>query len=164
MNETIATTVVKKDHPGVYIPPPILYVVIFLLGIFLQRKYPLPARLFSLTIAKVLGVLFIIITLVFLINSIRQFIVTRNTIVPIRPATSLQTTGIYAITRNPMYVGLLSLYIGLACMIGSWWNFILLPVVVVVVNVLVIRKEEKYLEREFGGEYREYRGKVRRWI
>jgi protein-S-isoprenylcysteine O-methyltransferase Ste14 len=164
MNEIITASADKKDHPGVYVPPPLLYVIVFLSGIALQKYYPLPSAFFGSATANILSGIFIALAVLLLMSSIRQFIVSKNTLIPIKPATSLQTTGIYAITRNPMYTGLLALYIGITFIAGSWWDFILLPLLVVVVQVFVIKKEEKYLERKFGDTYTRYRRKVRRWI
>jgi protein-S-isoprenylcysteine O-methyltransferase Ste14 len=153
-----------KDHPGVYVPPPIIYALIFIAGVVLQKKFSLNSFfLFSLP-AKIAGTSFIIVALFFLVNSLRQFINSRNTVVTIRPAASLQTTGIYSITRNPMYAGLVCVYISLGFLIGNWWNFILLPILIVIVQTYIIYKEEKYLEREFGSAYISYKHKVRRWL
>ena len=80
------------------------------------------------------------------------------------PASSLQTNGIYHITRNPMYLGLAIVYLGLSCLIGNWWNIILLPFLLLLVQQYIIKNEEKYLERRFGKEYAECRHKVRRWL
>lgn len=150
--------------PGVYIPPPLLYVLTFVAAVFIQKKIPLSDALFRTTISEVVGILFIIISLFFLGKSLRQFFLTKNTVILIKPASSLQTTGIYSATRNPMYVGLAILYLGISCFIGNWWNFILFPLLLIIVQEFVIRKEEKYLQIEFGHEYKEYRAKVRRWI
>ena len=82
----------------------------------------------------------------------------------IKPATSLQTTGIYSITRNPMYVGLLFVYIGLTFLIGNLWNFIFFPLLVIFIQEYIIKREEKYLQHEFGQEYEMYKQRVRRWL
>ena len=153
-----------KDHPGVYVPPPIIYALVFMAGVLLQKKFSLNPFFFFSPSAKIAGASFIIIALFFLVNSLRQFINSRNTVVTIKPAASLQTTGIYSITRNPMYVGLICVYISLGFLIGNWWNFILLPLLIVIVQTYIIYKEEKYLEREFGSAYISYKHKVRRWI
>lgn len=72
--------------------------------------------------------------------------------------------GGFNISRNPMYVGLLFLYIGIAIIKGNWWTFILIPVVIFVVTRFVIIKEESYLERAFGEAYLNYKMKVGRWL
>jgi protein-S-isoprenylcysteine O-methyltransferase Ste14 len=63
-----------------------------------------------------------------------------------------------------MYLGLLFLYTGIAFFTGNWWTFILIPVVIAVVTIYVIRREEKYLYDAFGEEFTAYTAKVRRWI
>jgi protein-S-isoprenylcysteine O-methyltransferase Ste14 len=67
-------------------------------------------------------------------------------------------------TRNPMYVSLVALYLGLMLLINSWWPAIFLPFVVLVVDRFVIAREERYLASAFGAEYDEYRRQVRRWL
>ena len=63
-----------------------------------------------------------------------------------------------------MYLGLAVLYCGFAILFDSAAATLLLPLVLVIVQTQVIAKEEAYLERAFGGEYRAYRNRVRRWI
>jgi protein-S-isoprenylcysteine O-methyltransferase Ste14 len=102
--------------------------------------------------------------LFFNIPALRQFFKTKNTLITIKPANTLQTTGIYSISRNPMYISLLLIYIGLSFLIGSWWNFILLPFLIMIVQEYVIKREERYLERTFGNQYSDYKSKIRRWL
>jgi protein-S-isoprenylcysteine O-methyltransferase Ste14 len=155
----------KKDNPGVFIPPPLFYICIFLLSFVLQRLYSIKqAFFFHSLIAIILGVIFILTSLIFSIPALLQFFKSKNTIVPIKPASSLQVSGIYSISRNPMYLGLLLLYIGMALIFGNWWTVFLIPVLVLLVHFLIIIREEKYLLRAFGSSYSEYIRKVRRWI
>jgi protein-S-isoprenylcysteine O-methyltransferase Ste14 len=63
-----------------------------------------------------------------------------------------------------MYVGLLFVYLGITCFIGNWWNIILLPLLIFIMQAYVIKSEEKYLERAFGDEFIEYKKRVRRWL
>lgn len=153
-----------KDHPGIYVPPPIVYAGIFMLSILLQRLVPLPTPFFHKRAATIAGILAIVTGIFFNLPAIRQFVKTKNTLVTVKPANSLQTTGIYALTRNQMYVSLLLFYTGLGCIVGNWWTMILLPLLVFCVSRFVIRREENYLTRAFGTLYTEYRSRVRRWI
>ncbi|MGD0581517.1 MAG: isoprenylcysteine carboxylmethyltransferase family protein [Bacteroidales bacterium] len=158
------TQIDKSKGPGVYIPPPLLYVLIFILALFIQRLIPIADALFRLGIIKAVGLIFLIIALFFLARSLRQFFQSKNTVILVKPALSLQKTGIYGISRNPMYVGLVLTYIGLTCSIGNWWNVILLPLLILIVQEYIIKREEKYLDLEFGQQYVEYKRKVRRWL
>lgn len=88
----------------------------------------------------------------------------RTNPVPWRPATALVTDGPYRFTRNPMYLGMAALYAGIALGAGLLWGLALLPVVLAAIQVAVIAREEAYLERVFGDQYRVYRATVRRWL
>lgn len=154
----------KKDHPGVYPPPPLFYVVIFFLSLFLQKLIPLSSQFFGSDSALFPALLFLFSGLIFLLPALFKFFKTKNTLITIKPANSLQTTGIYGISRNPMYVGLLAVYIGIAFLKGNLWTFILIPLVILVITRFVIINEEKYLTRNFGKAYGDYLKKTRRWI
>ena len=76
----------------------------------------------------------------------------------------LVTAGIYRLSRNPMYVSLALVYLGIACWVNSVWILLLTVAVLVVVDQGIIKREEQYLEQKFGGEYLRYKSEVRRWI
>jgi protein-S-isoprenylcysteine O-methyltransferase Ste14 len=154
----------KKDSPRVYIPPPLFYVAAFLGAVFIQKLIPIDNTLFSQQWMKIVGAFFLVTALFFLSFSLFQFLQSKNTVVTILPANSLQTTGIFGLTRNPMYIGLAFIYLGLSCLIGNWWNMILFPVLLLFVQEYIIKREEKYLHRRFGPEYEAYRKRVRRWL
>lgn len=154
----------NNDHPGVYIPPPLFYVMVFFISIFLQRKFPLSESFFASNTAFVAGIILMATALTFLFPALVKFFQTKNTLITIKPAYSLETTGIYSISRNPMYLGLVVLYMGVGCFKGNLWTFILVPLLVLIVNHFVIRNEEAYLVRAFGADYAGYRKKVKRWI
>ena len=83
---------------------------------------------------------------------------------PNQPASRLVTTGLYARSRNPMYVGLTLAYVGLALLTDRGWPLVFLLLVLVALHGLVIRREERYLSAAFPGEYAAYRQRVRRWL
>lgn len=149
----------KKDSPGVYIPPPLYYFFTFIAAIYIQKRLPINNTLFQLQWLKVFGIILLIMSLFFLVRSLRQFLQTKNTLILIKPAASLQTNGIYGVTRNPMYVGLAIVYLGLSCLLGNWWNFILFSLLLIIVQLYIIKKEEEYLGREFGQKYLDYKNK-----
>ncbi|MEO8085421.1 MAG: isoprenylcysteine carboxylmethyltransferase family protein [Bacteroidota bacterium] len=154
----------KSKGPGVYIPPPLFYVLTFIAAIFIQKRIPLDDSFFHLNLVKIAGVILLIVSIFFLVRSLRQFFLTKNTLILIKPATSLQTTGIYGITRNPMYVGLGIVYLGITAFIGNWWNIIFFPFLILIIQEYIIKREENYLEIEFREQYEAYKKKVRRWL
>ena len=83
---------------------------------------------------------------------------------PWQPTTGIVTEGIYARTRNPMYIGMGLIYAGLAVALDGPIALLLLPVVMLVIRYGVIAREERYLEAKFGDDYRAYKARVRRWL
>jgi protein-S-isoprenylcysteine O-methyltransferase Ste14 len=75
----------------------------------------------------------------------------------------LVDSGPYVFSRNPMYVAWTLGYVGVALVAGTAWPLLLLPVVLVVTQV-VVRREERSLERQFGDAYRTYKASVRRYL
>ena len=74
------------------------------------------------------------------------------------------STGVYRLTRNPMYVGMALLQAGIGFAFTSVWIIALVPVVLAVVYATAVRHEEAYLEEKFGAAYLSYKNSVRRWI
>jgi protein-S-isoprenylcysteine O-methyltransferase Ste14 len=154
-----------KDSPGVFIPPPLFYAGFFLLSLLIQRNFSINRGfIFHRQPAILFGTIFYFVGIFFIFPAMFEFIKSKNTIVTIKPASSLQTTGIYSISRNPMYVGLMLIYLGLALQFGNWWTIILLPFLIAIVSYLIVLPEEKYLMRAFGDDYAQYKKRVRRWI
>jgi len=77
---------------------------------------------------------------------------------------TLVTSGIYRVTRNPMYLGLLVVLAGWALWLGQLLPFLFLPLFVAILNRRQIAPEERALDRIFGASFAAYRAKVRRWI
>jgi protein-S-isoprenylcysteine O-methyltransferase Ste14 len=94
----------------------------------------------------------------------RRFIAAGTNIAPSMPTTALVVDGIYGRTRNPLYLGTTLLYLGLGVAAGSLWAIVLVVPLLWVINVGVIAREERYLERKFGDDYRAYKARVRRWL
>ena len=82
----------------------------------------------------------------------------------IESPTRLLTRGPYSYSRNPMYVGWGSIYLGVALVLNSVWMIALYPFVLVSNHFLDIRKEERFLSEQFGDEYLDYQARVRRYL
>jgi protein-S-isoprenylcysteine O-methyltransferase Ste14 len=83
---------------------------------------------------------------------------------PYKSTTSVISGGPYGFTRNPLYVGIQSLFIGLSFLIGTWWGLVLFVPAFLVLHYGVVVREEAYLGRKFGQAYLSYKSKVRRWL
>ena len=78
--------------------------------------------------------------------------------------TRIVSKGPYALSRNPMYVGWTLVNLGVGLVVNSVWPVAFLPGVLIYTHFFAILREERFLEREFGDEYRQYRARVRRWF
>jgi len=150
------------DHADVRIPPPLIYVAGFVLGLALERF--LPVLVLPKIPSRVAAVLCIAVGVTIAAWSVGLFRREHTSFVPIKPTTTLVIYGPYRFTRNPMYLGLVCVYLGIALWFGIFWALILLPAVMALIQRYVIIREEQYLERKFGGEYLKYKADVRRWI
>jgi protein-S-isoprenylcysteine O-methyltransferase Ste14 len=152
----------EPDSSGVRLPPPLIYLAGLALGWLLGAWHPLgriPAPL-----RWTLGGALAVAGLCLLLPALRAMRRAGTAIAPTRPTTRLVVGGPFRVTRNPLYLSLVLLYAALAVLTRTLWALILLPAVVVVLQRVVIAREEAYLERRFGDEYRAYRARVRRWI
>jgi protein-S-isoprenylcysteine O-methyltransferase Ste14 len=85
-------------------------------------------------------------------------------VVPFERSTVLITGGLFRYTRNPMYLGLVVLLLGIAIAMGTLGAFLPVPVFVWIIQKWFIEGEERFLTEIFGDEYRAYQRRVRRWL
>lgn len=149
------------DHAAVALPPPLIYLG-WLAGWLLERRWPMTWNpgLASQVLGVVLGAAGGCLGAASLL-ALRAAHTSPN---PFKPTQAITTRGPYAFSRNPIYLGFALLYAGIAVLARIGWGLVLLPVVLMAVRGLVIVREEAYLERKFGQAYRDYLGRVRRWV
>ena len=154
-----------SDHAEVAIKPPFLFLGALALGCLLSFVLPIGPRLASPNgLALGVGVTFVAIGLALAVLSIRRFRLAGTSVVPGEPSTALVVEGPYRFTRNPIYIGFVLLYFGLAIILTSLWVLVLLIPVLIVLQRGVVEREETYLERQFGDAYRKYQARVPRWL
>jgi len=149
--------------PPVAVHPPLLYGGAFLAGLGLDRVAPIDAVLPD-GLRHGAASLLIVFGLCFAGWAAWLFHRAGTSIPTWRAATRFVARGPYAISRNPMYLGISAAHAGLALAVASPWALILLAPVIVVMDRLVIAREEPYLASRFGAPYAEYLRRVRRWI
>jgi protein-S-isoprenylcysteine O-methyltransferase Ste14 len=152
----------ERDISGVIAPPPLIFLAALALGFGLQALLPETSLLGALRWA--LGGVLLIAGLALLFSFERAFQLKRTPANPWRPTTAIATDGPYRLTRNPAYVGMTLVYIAIAVLASALWVLLPLPLVLLIIDRAVIAREERYLERKFGQEYLDYKGRVRRWI
>ena len=154
----------EQDHPNINknVHPPVIVLMFIVLAYFLGRFAPLP--FVATPILRNIGLFLTFIGFLLGIGAIIEFRKARTTANPHGSVKQLVTSGIYHFTRNPIYLGFLLMVIGLPLSSGLYWGIAMVPIYILLMNRLVIEREEIYLEKKFGKTYTSYTSSVRRWL
>ncbi len=150
------------DSAGVIAPPPLIYLTGLVAGSVLELL--LPSATIPPAVTWPLGAALSVAGLLLARSFFAAF---RRAGTPVNPGaatTAIVTTGPYRLTRNPAYLGMALAVAGIGVLFSAVWILVALVPAVLVVDRGVIAREERYLERKFGDEYLEYKGRVRRWV
>lgn len=153
---------ILRDSAGVRFPPPLLLVVPFLVGLSFDRHLTAwrPPALF----ATLAGGLLLLGAISLFLASVSLFRGRRTTLRTDRTSNTLVTDGPFRLSRNPIYTAMILLYLGLALTLRLPGALAALPIGIALLQIIVIRREERYLTRHFGDQYIAYRNRVRRWL
>lgn len=155
----------NRDNAGVIAPPPLISIAALLVGLGLDRLFPIGVieALLSfrqrLVVAAIIGGLAVWIA----VRGIGRFRAIGTPVDPRQSVTALATTGIFARTRNPLYQCQGLLLLALAIGFASDWAVLMVVPWALVMHFGVVRREERYLEGKFGEEYRRYLARVPRY-
>ncbi len=111
-----------------------------------------------------LGTLPILIGVAAATQGSRLFARAGTNIIPFTESTALVTSGVFSISRNPMYTGMVLALAGTALVMNGWWPWLVVVGFTAVIRGLFIRTEERLMEETFGDAYLAYKQQVRRWI
>jgi protein-S-isoprenylcysteine O-methyltransferase Ste14 len=152
----------NKDNPGVLAPPPLIALVMIFAGFAAGLIKSL--HFISGTPRYVIGAALLAVALIIGLTSSFKFR-KAGTNVDVRKATTkIVTDGLYAYSRNPIYVALVILLFAMSVLLNNLWIMIFIPAFVIIMRRGVIEREELYLAEKFGAEYTDYKQRVRRWI
>lgn len=152
----------NQDHAGIVTHPPVFYIIATLIGLGIDKFFPLSFGFEGET--ETAGIVIFILGLLIAGMSGRKFASDKQSPSVHAPTTAVYQDGIYAYTRNPMYLGVMLWVVAAALYFDKVWILIMVVPLVIFMNKVVIEKEEAYLEEKFGDDYRAYKEKVRRWI
>ena len=145
-------------------PPPLVFLSGLLLGWAISR-YVAPAPIpIDRSIRLGLSAFIAVCGIGLLVSSRLHFIRTGQSVVPWKPTPELISMGPYRFTRNPMYVGMTLLQIGLGLALNNRWIIAFAVPALLIVHFIAVLPEEKYLSEKFGDSYRTYLTKVRRYL
>ena len=149
-----------QDRANIRFPPPLVFLGFLLLGPLIDRWLALPPWPMPWWIGAVI-----------VVPGALLLAVGNGTLrgagenpLPWTATGRVLETGLYAYTRNPMYLGMAITMLGIAVIIHSVMAILLVPVAMAVTSGTAIAREEAYLEAKFGEPYRAYLGRVRRWF
>jgi protein-S-isoprenylcysteine O-methyltransferase Ste14 len=143
----------------------VVFGVPFLISITLQFVVPFsfPEGILKQGIIPI-GIVLIITGIGLIVLARREFTRYGQPTDPGYPTSKVVKTGIFAISRNPLYLGCVSLFLGIALALDNLWTFIMLLLSIMICHYVLIAPEEQYLAAKFGEEYKEYFASVHRWI
>lgn len=148
----------SEDNPRVRVPPPLIFGGLLALGLLIDSD---PFRVGP---AQLAGVALGIAGLALIAISLGLFAGSKTRPEPWQPATALIDRGLYRFTRNPMYLGMGLLSLGIALAFSSLPGALLAVLALLIIDRTVVTREEAYLERRFGQGYIDYTRRVRRWL
>ncbi|MBK5958016.1 hypothetical protein CCR97_07300 [Rhodoplanes elegans] len=153
----------RPDKAGVIAPPPVIAAVALALAAGLEQIWPSGTGLLGLGGRLAVAAALALAGGALAVAGERRFSQAGTDALPWRPATALVTDGIYRHMRNPMYVGLGLLLLGLAVGFDSVWLLVLIAPAGLVLHYGVVLREERYLARKFGAPYRRFMAEVPRY-
>jgi len=110
------------------------------------------------------GIVFIIFSTGFIVSARREFARYSQPTDPDHPTSKLINTGVFAISRNPLYLASVILFLDVALVLNMLWAVVMLLLSIIICHYVLIIPEEKYLTAKLGEEYRDYTATVYRWL
>lgn len=143
----------------------VVFGIPFVIALVVQRVIPISFPRGNITPAFVIGgVLLILVGIVFVVLARREFARYGQPTDPGQSTSEMVTTGVFAISRNPLYLGGVILLTGISLAFNLPWALILLLPSIIACHFILIAPEEKYLAAKFGEKYHLYTATIHRWF
>jgi protein-S-isoprenylcysteine O-methyltransferase Ste14 len=145
--------------------PPVAQFLVVLAAMWLIARY-VPGLAIDIPYRRILATIIAMLGGAVAVPAVAAFRSAETTVDPRDPAKAsrLVIAGVYRLSRNPMYLGLLCLLLGWGTWLSNLLSFACIPLFIWTINRLQIEPEERAMAAQFGDEYRAYRKSVRRWI
>jgi protein-S-isoprenylcysteine O-methyltransferase Ste14 len=157
---------IERHTPGTANPglvrPPFVYLTAIGLGLLIHYFWPVPVLPGSAD--TLVGVMLVLGAIILFISAVRTFRKAGTSVPGNLPVTTIVRTGPYAFTRNPIYLAFTLFQLGIAAWLNSLAVLLALLPALALMMLVVIPREERYLEARFPAEYLPYKRSVRRWI
>jgi protein-S-isoprenylcysteine O-methyltransferase Ste14 len=142
--------------------PPLVYLGSIALGLVIH--YLWPARFVPPSLSMPVGAALALLAVGLFVTAVGRFRAAGTPVPGDQPTTAIVRTGPYRFSRNPIYLAFSLFHLGLAVWVNSLGLLITLLPAVLLMALVVIPREERYLEARFPSEYPSYKASVRRWL
>lgn len=143
----------------------VVFGVPFLISLALHFVFPLPlTQGIPRQVLIAVGIVLFLIGIGLIVFARREFARYHQPTDPGQPTSRVMKTGVFSISRNPLYLGGALLFFGIALTMNMVWALVALLASMIACHYILIVPEEKYLAAKFGEEYKEYTATVRRWL
>ena len=156
---------VDSAHKSSWEIAEIIFGIPFLISIALHFIVPFsfPQGIFRQVFIPV-GIILIIIGIGFIVSARREFAHYNQPTDPGHPTSKVVQTGVFAISRNPLYLASIIVFFGIALTLNILWALVTLLASIILCHYILIIPEEQYLAAKFGKEYEDYVASVHRWL
>jgi protein-S-isoprenylcysteine O-methyltransferase Ste14 len=143
----------------------VVFGIPFLISLALQWAFPLsiPPGILRWALIPV-GVVLFILGIGFVVLARREFARYGQSTEPGHPTSKIVMTGVFSISRNPLYLGIVITLLGVSLGLNFLWTLVLLIPAIILCQSVLIAPEERYLRNKFSKEYLDYAASVRRWL
>jgi protein-S-isoprenylcysteine O-methyltransferase Ste14 len=148
--------------PGLKFPPPLLVGVIIGCGYLVDWIIPLPVL--SGDFVWLSGAVLMVVALLLALTGLFHFLEAKTHVEPWHPTTTIIKQGVFGYSRNPIYLAFCIATVGSGLVLNSWWILMGVLPLMCLLQQLVIKREEVYLESKFGVVYLDNKRQVRRWL
>ena len=146
--------------PGL-LRPPIVLLAVIALGVVLNLIWPFRFIPSALVLA---GPVVVFAAVLLFLLSLREFRSHGTSVRGTERTTMVVRTGPYRFSRNPIYLAFVLFILGLSLWLNDLWLLVALAVFAAFISIMIIPREERFLERNFQPQYSEYKAAVRRWL
>ncbi|HTG01401.1 MAG TPA: isoprenylcysteine carboxylmethyltransferase family protein [Nitrospirota bacterium] len=154
----------NRDRADIPFPPPLIFFAVLALGSGLEYVFPTRPIHSPRAGCIITGLLLAVGAGILAAAAFAALLRNKTTFNPSKPTTTIVRSGPFRFSRNPLYLALVLLHAGIAAGCCSLWLFCSSLVLLLILDVVVVRREEDYLSRKFGETYLMYKATVRRWL
>jgi len=153
----------RRDAPDIVVLPPILVGGTMLLGVVVHYLI-WPINILPMLLSRVIGVMLFVSSGILAHRAHRAMERAGTNVFPTQPTLALAMDGPFRVTRNPLYIAAIGVYLGVTLWVNSLVMLLLAVPMTVILHRGIVLREERYLETKFPREYSEYRSRVKRWL